>query len=215
MKASIARLTLCLIAALALAGCGGAPAALAPTPAPAWKEFAGGGASLWLPETYETLDLASGVDQQIAKLSQFGGKYAQTAEMTQRSRRAFALWAFDTRGGYNTCAATVGVIRTRQVSAGLSLDTFAGEVVRQLPDLAGGLAVQLMRQQTIALDNESAVRLELSFPDACRKEVLYTVKRGDRFWMIVYAADAREFELRLPSFERSIATFTTAEMPKS
>jgi len=214
MKRSIARMSLCLIAALALARCGQAPIATDPTPAPAWKEFTGGGASLWLPETYEALDLASGVDQQIARLSQFGGKYAQTAEMTRRSRRAFALWAFDTRSGYNTCAATVGVIRMRQVSPALSLDTIAGEVVRQLPDLAGGLAVQLMRQQTIALDDGAAVRMELSFPDACRKEVLYTIKRGDRFWMVVYAADAREFERRLPSFERSIATFTTAETLK-
>ena len=200
--------------ALALAGCGQAPAAATPVPAPAWKEFSGGGASLWLPETYEALDLGAGVDQQIARLEQFGGKYARTAERIGRSRRAFALWAVDTKVGYRTCAATVGVIRTRQVSPALSLDLFAGEVVRQLPDLAGA-GVQLVRQETIALDRGAAVRMVLEFPDACRKEAVYTVRSGDRFWMVVYAADAQEFERRLPSFERSIATFAAVDAPKS
>lgn len=201
--------------ALALAGCGQAPPPATSVAAPAWKEFSGGGASLWLPDTYQSLDLGAGVDQQIARLQQFGGKYVRTAELTRRSRRAFALRAVDTKVGYRTCAATVGVIRTRQVSPALTLDRFASEVARQLPDLAGGVGVQLVRQETIALDRGAAVRMVLEFPGACRKEALYTVKRGDRFWMIVYAADAQEFERRLPSFERSIATFAAVEAPLS
>ena len=171
--------------ALALAGCGQAPAPATPIAAPAWKEFSGGGASLWLPDTYQSLDLGAGVDRQIARLEQFGGKYARAAELTRRSRRAFALRAVDTKVGYRTCAATVGV------------------------------GVQLVRQETIALDRGAAVRMVVEFPGACRKEALYTVKRGDRFWMVVYAADAQEFERRLPSFERSIATFAAVEAPLS
>jgi hypothetical protein len=203
-----ARLLACFLLAIALAACG-TPAAVAPIPTPApWREFSAAGASLWLPETYEALDLGAGVDQRIAKLKQFGGSYARTAQITERSRGAFALWAFDTRVGYRSCAATVGVIPTRQVSAALTLDAFIVEVIRQLPALAGEIDVQLIKQDTVALETGSAARLQLEFPGACRKALLYTVRRADRFWMVVYAADAKEFELRLPSFERSIATFS-------
>jgi len=59
----------------------------------------------------------------------------------------------------------------------------------------------------VALDQYQAARMILEFPGACRKELLYTLKSGDRFWLVVYAADIEEFERRLPSFERSIRTF--------
>jgi hypothetical protein len=204
-----AGLLACLVFALALAACGRAPTTAVPTTTPApWRQFSAGAATLWLPETYEALDLGAGVDQHIAKLKQFGGSYARTAQLTERSRGAFALWAFDTRVGYRSCAATVGVIPTRRVSAALTLDTFMVEVARQLPALAGDAEVQLVKQDTIALDTGSAARLQLEFPGACRKAVLYATRRGDRFWMVVYAADAKEFEQRLPSFERSITTFS-------
>jgi hypothetical protein len=215
MKRRIATLCACLLFAITITACGQAPA-LAPTPVPepAWKQLSGGGASLSLPESYEPLDLAAGVDERVARLRQFGGRYARTATMTERSRRLFALWAFDTRVGYTSCPATVGVIRTRAGSPALKLDTFVDEVTRQLPALAGNAEVRLLGQQTMALEGGDAARLILEFPGACRKEALYTLRRGDRFWMVVYAADKREFERRLPSFERSIATFT-AETPKS
>jgi hypothetical protein len=210
MRRRISLLCMRLLIGLALSGCGRAPAAgaPAPTPEPSWKPIDGGGATLWLPATYQTLDLDAGVDQRIAKLKQFGGKYAQTARMTARSRAAFALWAFDSHAGYYSCAATVGVLRTRPVSAALTLDLFAAEVIRQLPALAGDAQAQLVGQERLSLNAEPAMRMFLEFPGACRKEVLYTLKRGDRFWLIVFAADLQEFERRLPSFEHSIGTFS-------
>lgn len=211
MRRHDALLCACILLALALAACGRPPAAApTPKPEPAWREVSGGGVSLSLPESYEALDLGEGVDQRIRLLDQFGGKYAHVARMTEQSRKNFALWAFDTRPGYSSCAATVAVTRTRPVSDALTLDVFVGEVVRQLPSLAGGAEVRLVSNETIKLDSGPAARLLLEFPGACRKEMVYTLKRGDRFWMVIFAADVKEFERRLPLFERSIATFTTA-----
>lgn len=215
MNRRFALLPACLLLALALAACGGAASAT-PTsvPEPAWIQFAGGGATLMLPDTYQTLDLSTGLDQRIAKLKQFGGRYERTAHLTERSRRSFALWAFDSRAGYSSCAATAGVIRTRSVSSALTLDLFVQEMIRQLPALAAGDQVRVVGQETVTLDRQPAARLLLEFPNACRKEVLYALKRGDRFWMVIYAADVKEFESRLPSFERSIQTFETTDLLK-
>jgi hypothetical protein len=210
MKRCISLLSIGLLVVLALAACGQALRADMPTPQPepAWKPIAGGGATLWLPETFESLDMGMGVDKRIAHLKEFGGKYEQVAQMTARSRAAFALWAFDTHAGYYSCAATVGVLRTRPVSAALTLDSFAAEVVRQLPALAGDAQTQLVGQEQLALNEQPAVRMFLEFPGSCRKAVLYTLKRGERFWLVVFAADTHEFERRLGSFEQSVGTFS-------
>jgi hypothetical protein len=198
-----------LLLSLGVGGCGRTPTAAhpTPTPAPAWKRFEGGGAELWLPETYQTLDLGTGVDQRIAKLKLFGPKLKQTTQMIERSRSAFVLWASDSRAGYRSCAATVGVIRTQQVSPVVTLDLFVDETIRQLPGLRDDARVHLVSREQVQVGRRQAARMILEFPDACRKEVLYTLRGDDRFWMVVFAADTAEFDQRLPSFERSIQTF--------
>ncbi|HET7087479.1 MAG TPA: hypothetical protein VFL17_02400 [Anaerolineae bacterium] len=171
---------------------------------PGWEKFEGGGAELWLPESYEGGDLSSDLDFIVENLRNLGGpEFEQIAQLIEENPSAFVLYVFDSKIGDSGFLTGVNVTKERVLSS-VTLDTYIDMAVKQFPS-----EFHFVERAVVSLDRYEARRLvvELTLAGTRVKEVLYVVKEDNTIWSVTFATGADEFDQRLPTFEQSVRTF--------
>ncbi|MDZ8189144.1 MAG: serine/threonine-protein kinase [Nostoc sp. ChiSLP02] len=168
-----------------------------------WKKFEGGGAELWLPESYEGGNASKNLDTIIRRLKTLGSEWEQVAQQIKQNPSAFSIWAFDSIKGDSGFLTNV-IVTNEQVNSTINLETYLQEVSKQLPtqirivDIKTGLAEGYQVGQIIT---ETSI-------GRSGKQVYYVIKDGKTIWNVIFSTGVDEFEQRLPIFEASIRTFS-------
>ncbi|MEH2066717.1 MAG: serine/threonine-protein kinase [Nostoc sp.] len=168
-----------------------------------WKKFEGGGAELWLPESYEGGNTSKNLDTLIRRLKSFGSEWEQVAQQIKQNPSAVSIWAFDSIKGDSGFLTNV-IVTNEQVTSTINLETYLQEVSKQFPaqirivdiktGLAGGYQVGRIITET-SLGRSG-------------KQLYYVIKDGRTIWSVVFSTGIDEFEQRLPIFEASLRTFS-------
>jgi hypothetical protein len=181
------------------------PAGIQPeaTPAPEWKKFEGGSATIWLPPSYEGGDTGKNVGLIVQKLRSLGPEFEQVAQGLEKNPSSYVLWMFDSKSS-SAEALTNVVVSTERVPSATTIDTYLDAALKQL---AGQLRV--VSRDVVPLNHTQAGRvvLETGASRGQTRELIYAIKGGTIMWIVTFATDAGEFEQRLPIFERGIRTF--------
>ncbi|MBN1284461.1 MAG: hypothetical protein JXB47_03605 [Anaerolineae bacterium] len=179
-----------------------------PTDEPAhpagWAEVKGGGAALWLPESFEGGDPTLDLDLIVERLRSLGPDLEPVAQMVEANPSMFVIWAFDSK--LNSPYLTNVIVTTEALVVDMSLETYLKIATQQLP---GGMDV--VEQSTTTVNGYPAGRLVINNTlDGDMKQLIYTVKDDLTVWTIACTTGASEFNERLPAFETIVGTFTVA-----
>lgn len=171
---------------------------------PGWKKFAGTDVELQLPDTFTGGDPSKNLDEVVGKLKALGPNYQKIADTIEKNPTAFRIWAFDSqasKAGFMTNAN----VTTVQVPSNVTLDVYLDASVKQLPK-----DFRVVEQKIIPLERYQAGQLttEFTIGGVTGKQVIYAIREGNTVWNIAYSTGADEFEQRLPTFQKSISTFT-------
>jgi len=173
------------------------------TPIPGWEKFECDGVELWLPESYEGVDLSEEVGVIIENLRRLGPDFEQMAQMIEQNPSMYVVWAFDSEVGDSGSLTNVAVT-TEKVLSAVTIDTYLDAASKQLP-----AQFQVVERDIVSLGNYRAGRLviEATISGVASKVLMYAVKDGNTMWLIVFATGAEEFDQRLSVFEQSALTF--------
>ncbi|TET51418.1 MAG: hypothetical protein E3J64_06915 [Anaerolineales bacterium] len=197
-------LSLALVGAALGCGLGGTSADdPTATPIPSWKRFEGGGAELWLPESYEGGNIAEDVETVADTLRQLGPDFEQMAQLIEQNPDMYAIWAFDMHVGDLGFLTNVNVIR-EQVMSATTLDAHMDAALAQLPS-----QFQVTDREAATLGDLQAGRVIILFDIGGMQGagLMYVAKDDNTMWVITYATSASEFDQRLSTFEESAGTF--------
>lgn len=165
---------------------------------PGWKKFQGGGAELWLPESYLIIDKKN-LNNLVKRLKTLGPKGNLSAQFLQVGYSQSRIWAFDSTTGNSGFPTTNLTVINEQVSLEYNIETYLKEISKglRIVDLKTGLAEnsQVEVGQIIVLGINS-------------KQIHYVFKNKNTIWHVMFSTSQEEFEQRLPIFEASILTFS-------
>lgn len=184
------------------------PSPLASAPSPvadqnSWKVLQGQGVTLSLPTIYEGGNPSTDSDRIAEKLKPISPDYATRIEGLKSNAGAIALIAFDPSTAKSGFMTNVNVAK-QEVPPGTSVEQFLEAATEQLTG-----QYQIVEQKVVPLDLYEAGRIvtEATIGTTPVKQVFYTVKNGDHFWLVTYSTTAADFNQRLPTFEQSIRSF--------
>ncbi|MFM6007823.1 MAG: hypothetical protein ACKPA7_28595, partial [Sphaerospermopsis kisseleviana] len=168
-----------------------------------WKKFQGGGASLWLPASYDGSRTGENLNATLRRLKSRGSQWKQIAPFIEENR-SIQLFAVDYNQGKSGFLTNVIVLKV-QVPTTINLKTYFDEVNKNSPpdirilDIKTGFAegyevAKIIREDSKGVDS---------------KQIIYLIKDGGIVWNVFFSTNADEFETRLPIFEASIRTLST------
>ena len=174
------------------------------TPAPGWVKLEGGGMEIWLPESYVGGNPAEDFDLIADALKGLGPEYESMAKAIEQNPDAYAIWAFDSEVGDSPYLTNM-VVTTQESAGSIPLKTYMDLVENQFPD-----EFKVVEKDVLPLADYEAGRMVIDFSvnGIDGSELLYMIRDGKDLYMIVYATGADDFDKRLPSFEKSVRTFT-------
>ena len=173
------------------------------TSIPGWERFEGGGAELWLPQSFEGGDISEDIDVVVENLRRLGPDFEQIAQMIEQNPSMYAIWAFDSDVGGSGFLTSVNVIKEQVLSA-ITPETYLDMALPQFPP-----QFQVVEQDILSVGNYQAGRVVIEFAVSAvpGKEVMYVIKNGNTMWVITFATAMDEYDQRLPVFEQSVLTF--------
>lgn len=170
-----------------------------------WKTIQGEGVSLSLPPEYEGGNPSTDLDELEARLNELGSEYAQQLQAIRENPAAIALLAFDPNVTPEAQITNVNVIPVEKPSE-VSLEDFTRQTAEQL---STGVAV--VEQGVVEVSDREVGRIIVQdeVENTTIQPLMYFVPDEERFWIVIYATTAAQFEQRLPDFEKSIQSFSS------
>lgn len=171
-----------------------------PTTIPGWKKFTGSHVEIWLPERFVGGETSS----MIEKLKMQYQGLEPIAEALDSSEHKIRLWAFDPEPG-PPAFLTYAMVGADELKSGASLEAWVQDSLAQLT-----ADEKVIEQGSAPLRDDPAYRtvVETRYPNRRVKELTYYIQRDDLVWIVIYATDSKEYDARLPDFERSAQTLT-------
>ncbi len=182
-----------------------------PTPIPGWKKLEGGGAAIWLPESYIGGNPSTDKQAILQQIEGLGADFEMDEgywEVQLFGAATNAIWAIDSNMG-NTYVYTIVRIMSEPVrDLDYSLDSLLTEISNGLPT-----DNYVVDRRTLILDQREVGRLFVEHPlivDEIRVEVkfaLYALQSGSNIWLLGFTTGKEVFDDRMPVFEMSVRTF--------
>ncbi len=168
-----------------------------------WKQIAGEGVFLSLPENFEGGNPQTQLDQLEAKLATVDPKYGDRIAVIKQNSKGIALLAFDLQSARSGIITNVNVIK-EELPQGTTMEASLAAATSKL-----GLVYEIVDQKLTYLDDNQVGRIvaEANSEGMRIKPLFYLIPDGNTIWLITYSTTAEEFNQRLPYFEQSIQTF--------
>ncbi len=172
-------------------------------PVTGYARFQGKGMEIWLPDSYIGGNLDTDLDIILANIQKAGSEFNATADLINRNRELFSLWAFDQKIGNSRFMTNVNVIRQTVLSS-VTLQIYTEANAQSLPS---DFKVTETSYRDFGPYKGSRMLLSATIQNIKIKEAIYILQDGATMWVVTYGTSDGEFEERLPSFEKSIETF--------
>ena len=173
------------------------------SPQAGWKNIVGEGIILSLPQSYEGGNPSTEIDEIEEKLTGINPSYAQRIQAIQQNPTAIALVAFDSQSNSPRLLTNVNVT-AQKVDEGVTVEQYLDRTASQLSSI-----YEIEAQEVLSIDQYQAGRIvaALEAEETPFKQLIYTVKNNDTFWVVIYTTTADAFNQQLPNFEKSIQSF--------
>jgi serine/threonine-protein kinase len=171
-----------------------------------WQVVQGQGVSLSLPENYTGGNPSTEIDRIAEDLEAIGPGYGSRVEAIRQNPDAIALLAFDPKSSESGFLTNVNVTK-QPVPEGVTVEQFLEAVTQQIAN-----QFNIVNQEVVEIEPYQAGKIvaEATVGEVPVKQVFYTVKDENTFWVVAYSTTQAEFDQRLPNFEQSIRTFTAS-----
>ena len=172
-------------------------------PEEGWKKFEGGGASIWLPASYDGGVPSEDMDFIATRIREINPDFEQIATMIEQNPDMFSLLAFDSEIGEQPFLTNINII-SEALPSSLNIETYLNITKQQLPP-----QFNIVEEEFIEINSKPAVRLliELEMAGSLVKEAVYIVRGDNRAWVITCATGQADFETRYPTFEKMAKSF--------
>ncbi|AFY39990.1 hypothetical protein Lepto7376_3833 [[Leptolyngbya] sp. PCC 7376] len=173
-------------------------------PEEGWKKFEGGGASIWLPGTYDGGVPSEDLEFIATRIREINPDFEQIATMIEQNPDMFSLLAFDSEIGEQPFLTNINII-SEALPSNLTIETYLDITKQQLP-----AQFNIVEEEFIEINSKPAVRLiiELEMAGSLVKESVYIVRGDNKAWVITCATGKEDFETRRPIFEKMANSFT-------
>ncbi len=173
------------------------------SPQAGWKNIVGEGIILSLPQSYEGGNPGTEIDEIEEKLTGINPSYAQRIQKIKQNPTAIALVAFDTQSDSPRPLTNVNVT-AQKVDQGVTIEQYLDRTANQLPSI---YAIEV--KEVLSIDQYQAGRMvtTVEAEETPFKQLIYTVKNNDTFWVVIYTTTTDAFNQQLPNFEKSIQSF--------
>ena len=173
------------------------------SPQAGWKNIVGGGIILSLPQSYEGGNPSTEIDEIEEKLIGINPSYAQRIQKIKQNPTAIALVAFDSHSDSPRLLSNVNVT-AQKVDEGVTVEQYLDRTANQLSSI-----YEIEVQEVLSIDQYQAGRIvaALEAGETPFKQLIYTVKNNDTFWVVIYTTTTDAFNQQLPNFEKSIQSF--------
>ncbi|MGK7876015.1 MAG: hypothetical protein AB4426_22765 [Xenococcaceae cyanobacterium] len=175
------------------------------SPQAGWKNIVGEGIILSLPQEYEggNPSKEKDIDEIEEILKAINPSYAERFQRIKQNPAAIALLAFDTQSNKTGLLTNVNVT-IQKVDEGVTVEKYLERANSQLSSI-----YKIEEQEVVSIDKYRAGRIVATVEAGKTqiKQLVYTIKNDDTFWVVTYAATADAFNQQLPNFETSIQTF--------
>ena len=172
---------------------------LPPTPIPGFARYEGLAMEIWLPDSYVGGDPNSVGAELAAELTSAGVDNA--AGMVEDMATNVNLWAFDSAAAHAGVLPTV-TVRYIPYLRGATLDWYTKVLVDSLPS-----AFVLAETQDVEVPEYLAQRMLFNTEDQGGRLLAYVLRRGERAWVLLFAAPSGRVDELAPVFEQSVLTF--------
>lgn len=165
--------------------------------------YAGKDVEIYLPSSYVGGDPSKDLPFFLERLETLGTEYTKAADFIRDNPSAIPFWAFDTQVN-RLGSLTSAVILKERVFSGVTLELYMDISLKQLPS-----DIKILSRETMQIGKYPAGRVmaEQEVLGAQVEQLMYILKDGNTFWLVIYSTEFGEFEERLPTFEKSVRTF--------
>ncbi len=170
------------------------------SPQAGWKNIVGEGIILSLPQSYEGGNPSTEIDEIEEKLTGINPSYAQRIQTIKQNPTAIALVAFDSQSDSPRLLSNVNVT-PQKVDEGVTVEQYLDRTASQLSSI-----YEIEAKEVLSIDQYQAGRIVATVEagETPFKQLIYTVKNNDTFWVVIYSTTADAFNKQLPNFEKSI-----------
>ena len=173
------------------------------SPQAGWKNIVGEGIILSLPQSYEGGNPSTEIDEIEEKLTGINPSYTQRIQTIKQNLTAIALVAFDSQSDSPRPLTNVNVT-AQKVDQGVTIEQYLDRIANQLPSI-----YEIEVKEVLSIDQYQAGRMvtTVEAEETPFKQLIYTVKNNDTFWVVIYTTTTEAFNQQLPNFEKSIQSF--------
>ncbi|MBZ8179900.1 DUF1795 domain-containing protein [Oscillatoria salina] len=171
-------------------------------PQASWHEISGNGVVLELPQDYFGGNPRTEIDEITSQLKTIAPIYEEKITEIKQNSHAIALLAFDRTSGKAQIPTNVNITTDRSAPEE-TIEDYLDRLTTQLSSL-----YRIQDQKLLSLEDYQAGRIvaEAEINQTRIKQLFYTIKNDDTFWIVTYTTTAEQFERRLPDFEKSMRT---------
>lgn len=167
---------------------------------PGYKTIAGEGVTLALPKNYEGGNPSTDLKAIAQKLQALDSNYEKRLDTIKQNPAAVALLAFDS-GSANGYLTSVNIV-SEKIPKGVTLQQYTQAATQSLSG-----QFKVMEQAIAPLEGNQAGRIVAEATNAPLKHLYYIIPGEDKFWLVTYSTSTKEFDQRLPDFEKSVRSF--------
>ncbi|MEC4983380.1 MAG: hypothetical protein SAJ37_07950 [Oscillatoria sp. PMC 1068.18] len=167
-----------------------------------WQKISGKGVVLELPQNYFGGNPQTEIEEITTKLKAVAPSYEENIAKIKQNSQAIALLAFDSNSAPESFLTNVNITTDKSVPDE-TIEDYLERFTTQLSSL-----YRIQDQKLISVEDYQAGRIvaQTEVDQTEIKQLFYTIKNDDTFWIVTYATTAEQFEQRLPSFEQSMRT---------
>lgn len=173
------------------------------------KKIQGEGVELSIPNNFEGGNPSKEIDTLSQKLKKVSPEAEAGLEKIKQNPSVFALIAFDPQISSTKFLTNIN-IRQVQAPPGLTIEEALEALNKELTNPSNQTSYSVLDSKVESVKSYKAARIlgEPKNTPIPLRQLIYTIKDGDRLWLVTYSTPANEYEQRLPGFEKSIQTFT-------